>query len=1576
MLKQFRRLTSLACALCLAEAIGAARSDREALLQDVRINGPRSVLVESDDWGSDRHIRATDRTLGQDDLRLHKMESEKRQQETAGEADAVEGDPRQTKSRVANNKAANEDKAAKAAQEKKAAQAEDKAAKKREKPAANSAKPIGKDAIPTRKPPVKVNDTAAASDSGDTSACCINKGQLDCCIVKPLKKDPQNGGSKWCPDKTGKEAPPCDKAKDGEVCYGDGKTCGTSGNLDNCRGLRDIYVKQCPQVRPLEKRCCLFEGDMDCCTVEELKADDQRCHGKLPSCLDAKDKQACAGASTCGLPGGKRRACMLKSCPHLRSDSCQAGLSRNWQGVTTVGKQILAYEGRTLWNSKDKGRTFQKVVSDNEVRDELPWTPYKVSASADGKTLAAADFANNIWVSQNGGITWTLSLNTTKPTPVETAKDNSTSNDTDVDSDDAPGETNDTATASGKASLLQRTGTGWTPGGTCNKSNPNETLGGQAQYNFAPVFAKNTGPSTLKADLKGKKLSTYASATDQALICYAAIEGTKECKDQNYTAVVIEGDDCSCAWNVVGKADRKGVVSTPKCFFETKKPNGGGGAGADGNNQDDDGKDGDDTDGDTDEDATTARDLEWRDGRYYRGVEVSADGGSMIAFTHNMGYMWHTHDGGDRWKRVTQTGRQYWSSVAMSPDAQHVVASEMLHGQVWVSHDAGRNWTGFLLPIDIRESKVVSDVAISDSGAVVAAVVNFGGFVWVSRDGGAHFAERRLGGIRENLIDVAISNNGSQIQAVAMGASPAVAWKSLDYGETWTNDTVATLTEEAEDASTATTTSSGSSATGAASDSKEGPDVDSNWMDFQGLSVDTDGSVMAAVTSPGKLYRSENGGRTWKSDTCLSAPPPKCMSRSPKECDQAPGCAYNPATFLCQEGNNCNGRFPKDCKYPCFWDAEVMTCKDPNNCYKKPKRACDKYCIWDDGKCTCRGKLPSDDCAANNEERCGAPCYWNTKPQVCSADPICNKNATGPADCDVPCVWDTAAGGACVPPPKCFGGSKKACEKSWECVWSKGQHKCHHRPRCCAPNRCCYLEPVDPEATGCTGCKDKNMTELMALPKCHETCSDGQLCRIDEQIQPPPLCNVDAGRKTCQGLPIYIQRANHDCVVSRWSAFGECSPEFGSNRTQIRTRTVKEVPARDGKACPEDLSQEAECEPNPPPVDCKWDVWTPEGPCALWRKNAVDPEPAPCDNHGWQKWTRKKAVEAAYKGKPCEGESEIMTKCQSRHCGIDCRFGNWSGWSTCSKRCGGGVQDRVRQVVLQAERGGAPCDGGHREQRQCNAQVCSTNCRYKEWSKWSDCTKTCGGGQQTRTRVLNATHPKLNPRFPQMNCEKGLEENRVCNTDACKVDCKWQDWYDWGGCSVSCGSGGKRHRTRNAMQDEFNGGKACTGDHREEQECKDLPACPTPCEHSKWGYNDKVGEWSKCSTTCGVGVKLQTRKVSKGAVCPGPLQRAVPCKMKECPVDCKIDFKASEWGPCSATCGVRTQTRKILILREPEFGGLRCPTKTARYCPKVDCPVPCAWGLWAPWSACSKSCGGGQKSRSRVLSGGDDCKAV
>ena len=57
----------------------------------------------------------------------------------------------------------------------------------------------------------------------------------------------------------------------------------------------------------------------------------------------------------------------------------------------------------------------------------------------------------------------------------------------------------------------------------------------------------------------------------------------------------------------------------------------------------------------------------------------------------------------------------------------------------------------------------------------------------------------------------------------------------------------------------------------------------------------------------------------------------------------------------------------------------------------------------------------------------------------------------------------------------------------------------------------------------------------------------------------------------------------------------------------------------------------------------------------------------------------------------------------------------------------------------------------------------SVNGGWTSYSVWSDCTKTCGTGTQTKTRTC--TNPA--PQHSGADCAGNAEETQACNTQPC-----------------------------------------------------------------------------------------------------------------------------------------------------------------------------------------------------------------
>ena len=123
---------------------------------------------------------------------------------------------------------------------------------------------------------------------------------------------------------------------------------------------------------------------------------------------------------------------------------------------------------------------------------------------------------------------------------------------------------------------------------------------------------------------------------------------------------------------------------------------------------------------------------------------------------------------------------------------------------------------------------------------------------------------------------------------------------------------------------------------------------------------------------------------------------------------------------------------------------------------------------------------------------------------------------------------------------------------------------------------------------------------------------------------------------------------------------------------------------------------------------------------------------------------------------------------------LDPFWSDWSGWSSCSKTCNEGREDR-RRTCRSAEdtrEESNGCIGSSSEHRGCKIRKCRQEFYFwGQWTSFSRCSRTCGGGQKMRTRDCYRSHDQVShttPIYCMQRFNGRAREFDDCNIFACK----------------------------------------------------------------------------------------------------------------------------------------------------------------------------------------------------------------
>uniref|UniRef100_A0AAY5L1M4 SCO-spondin n=1 Tax=Esox lucius TaxID=8010 RepID=A0AAY5L1M4_ESOLU len=426
-------------------------------------------------------------------------------------------------------------------------------------------------------------------------------------------------------------------------------------------------------------------------------------------------------------------------------------------------------------------------------------------------------------------------------------------------------------------------------------------------------------------------------------------------------------------------------------------------------------------------------------------------------------------------------------------------------------------------------------------------------------------------------------------------------------------------------------------------------------------------------------------------------------------------------------------------------------------------------------------------------------------------------------------------------------------------------------------------------------------------------------------------------------------------------------------------------------------SGEMECGTTPCPVDCGWSSWTPWSACSrtcdvgVRRRYRSGTNPAaafggrvcrgdrvgmdtcslePCQGQPWSVWSECSVTcGGGYRNRTrgpqrTHGTAQQFSACNLQPCGdfkanlssttpftVDGQWSSWTPWGQCSVRCGPGLQSRYRFCSSPRRSGsGLPCIGPDRQDQLCMTASCDRSGGWGDWSNWTDCTKSCGGGVQSRRRECDSPSPVREGDY----CEGLGTEIMTCNTDHCPVaPCSQVPGTVFSNCGPSC-----------------------------PRSCDDLAHCEWLCEAGCYCTEGKV--LSDNGTSCvnreecpcldlNTGLRLRPGETTTAP--DGYIQHTATTvsmclaqPLSLLPLGGTVSggwCDWSEWTPCSKTCGAEWVSRyRSCDCPKPKAGGAPCLGEQEVHggvgvqiqrqpCPVVTfCPVHGSWGLWSAWSEC------------------------
>ncbi|XP_011366634.1 A disintegrin and metalloproteinase with thrombospondin motifs 20 [Pteropus vampyrus] len=443
--------------------------------------------------------------------------------------------------------------------------------------------------------------------------------------------------------------------------------------------------------------------------------------------------------------------------------------------------------------------------------------------------------------------------------------------------------------------------------------------------------------------------------------------------------------------------------------------------------------------------------------------------------------------------------------------------------------------------------------------------------------------------------------------------------------------------------------------------------------------------------------------------------------------------------------------------------------------------------------------------------------------------------------------------------------------------------------------------------------------------ECLVTCGKGTKqrqvwCELNEDHLSDGFCNPNTKPESLRPCEL------HSCASWQVGPWGSCTATCGHGYQMRAVKCVNELLSAvlDDRMChgASRPSDRQDCIVTPCPIISKIGATSlpavPMGKTAQWRHGSWTPCSSSCAG-GVQHRVVVCQDENGQSASYCDADSKPP---ESQHCDSGpCPRWNYGSWGECTQTCGGGIKSRF--VICQFPNGQMSqeqnCEILNKPPSvvQCHVHACPDDVSWHR-GPWKSCSASCGKGLKYREVLcIDEVQGKLEEKY----CSH-LQKPRTHK--ACRsVRCPSWKANRWKECSVTCGSGVQQRdvycRLRGVGRCAGNCGlnyrqriTYCIGIQSTEKyklhqlwpvDYQECPVLPSPqvykcnlesCLHAAtW----RVGKWSKCSVTCGVGimerrVECMAENDWSSDLC---LKRLKPDAQKKCYVsDCKTFTSCKE----------------------------------------------------------------------------------